>query len=77
MAHKEQMAVTEFGDSTILASGPGENRRSLPSITQNNLADIGKVLYGKRFTHILGSQDDYAIWLCPYRLGDQFEVPKM
>ena len=50
-----------------------ENEGPLPSITQNNLADIGKS-YTANSLPPLGSQDDYAIGT--YRLGNQFEVPK-
>ena len=45
----------------------------LPSITQNNLADIGKS-YTANNLPTLGSEDDYAI--ATYRLGDKFVVPK-
>ena len=38
----EQMAVTEFGDSIQFWQAASENEGPLPSITQNNLADIGK-----------------------------------
>ena len=69
----EQMAVTEFGDSIQFWQAASENEGPLPSITQNNLADIGKS-YTANSLPPLGSQDDYAIGT--YRLGNQFEVPK-
>ncbi|MFQ8978593.1 MAG: hypothetical protein ACLR5T_07940, partial [Veillonella sp.] len=45
----------------------------MPSVTQNNLADIGKS-YTANNLPALGSEDDYAI--DGYRLGDQFVAPK-
>ena len=45
----------------------------MPSITQNNLADIGKSHTANDLPS-LGSEDDYAI--ATYRLGDKFVVPK-
>ena len=44
-----------------------ENEGPLPSITQNNLADIGKS-YTANSLPPLGSQDDYAIGT--YRFGE-------
>ena len=69
----EQMAVTEFGDSIQFWQAASENEGPLPSITQNNLADIGKS-YTANDLPSLGSEDDYAI--ATYRLGDKFVVPK-
>lgn len=69
----EQMAVTEFGDSIQFWQAASENEGQLPSVTQNNLADIGKS-YTANNLPILGSEDDYAI--DGYRLGDQFVAPK-
>ena len=69
----EQMAVTEFGDSIQFWQAASENEGSLPSVTQNNLADIGKS-YTANNLPTIGSEDDYAI--DGYRLGDQFVVPK-
>lgn len=69
----EQMAVTEFGDSIQFWQAASENEGPLPSVTQNNLADIGKS-YTANNLPALGSEDDYAI--DGYRLGDQFVAPK-
>lgn len=69
----EQMAVTEFGDSIQFWQAASENEGSLPSVTQNNLADIGKS-YTANNLPTIGSEDDYAI--DGYRLGDQFVAPK-
>ena len=69
----EQMAVTEFGDSIQFWQAASENEGPLPSITQNNLADIGKS-YTANDLPSIGSEDDYAI--ATYRLGDKFVVPK-
>ena len=55
----EQMAVTEFGDSIQFWQAASENEGPLPSITQNNLADIGKS-YTANDLPSLGSEDDYA-----------------
>ena len=38
----EQMAVTEFGDSIQFGKQLAKMKDPLPSVTQNNLADIGK-----------------------------------
>ncbi|MDU1300040.1 MAG: hypothetical protein E6963_03000, partial [Veillonella sp.] len=56
----EQMAVTEFGDSIQFWQAASENEGPLPSVTQNNLADIGKS-YTANNLPALGSEDDYAI----------------
>ena len=69
----EQMAVTEFGDSIQFWQAASENEGPLPSVTQNNLADIGKS-YTANNLPALGSEDDYDI--DGYRLGDQFVAPK-
>ena len=69
----EQMAVTEFGDSIQFWQAASENEGPLPSVTQNNLADIGKS-YTANNLPALGSEDDYAI--DGYRLGDPFVAPK-
>ena len=69
----EQMAVTEFGDSIQFWQAASENEGPLPSVTQNNLVDIGKS-YTANNLPALGSEDDYAI--DGYRLGDQFVAPK-
>lgn len=69
----EQMAVTEFGDSIQFWQAASENEGSLPSVTQNNLADIGKS-YTANNLPTIGSEDDYAI--DGYRLGDQFVASK-
>lgn len=60
---------------TLYSSGvTSENEGPLPSITQNNLADIGKS-YTANDLPSLGSEDDYAI--ATYRLGDKFVSLKM
>nr|WP_252894367.1 hypothetical protein [Veillonella denticariosi] len=70
----EQMAVTDFGDSIQYWQAASENEGPLPSVTKNNLADIGKSYTANNLPALGDTADDYAIE--GYRLGDHFTAPK-